>query len=55
MADVVFPDWSSLSSAVDANQAQELVPGLLLALKAAQHAAGDGAAGRLLDSAHDHA
>lgn len=40
---------------VDANKAKELVPGLGLALEAAQDAAGDGGGRRLLDAAHDHA
>lgn len=40
---------------VNTNKAQELVSGLGLALKAAQDAAGNGGAARLLNASHDHA
>ncbi len=42
-------------TALQAEEAEELGPGLLLALEAAEHAAGDGAGGGLLHAAHDHA
>lgn len=44
-----------LDPAVDANQVQELIPRLLLALKAPQNTARDGARAGLLDTPHDHA
>lgn len=44
-----------VSSLVDANEVEELVSRLGLALEAAENAAGDGAGGGLFDTAHHHA